>query len=136
MLTKWKCTDFEKLCISYCFYWSTLNNIGNVNWHKFLPIAVVMCLYVVHWLSSMKNHIRLFRTYIYNPNKNLTKFEPLKPSRSGDQLFSIQNIQGSCEAAMFGPKNTTIILKILILPVYIFWHKIFRAFSYYTQMLL
>ena len=31
---------------------------------------------------------------------------------------SIQNIQGCCETAMFGPKNTMFILKILILPVY------------------
>ena len=60
------------------------------------------------------------RTYIYDPNINLSKFEPLKPYRSGDnQPFSIQNIQGSCEAAMFGPKNTMLILEILILPVYI-----------------
>ena len=33
-------------------------------------------------------------------------------------MFYIQNIKGSCEEAMFGPKNTMFILKILIPPVY------------------
>ena len=55
------------------------------------------------------------RKYI-STNINLSKFEPLKPSRSGNiSLLVFQNIQ----AAMFGPKNTMFILKILILPVYI-----------------
>ena len=31
-----------------------------------------------------------------NPNINLSKFEPVKPSRSGDiQPYNIQNIKGS-----------------------------------------
>ena len=38
-----------------------------------------------------------------NPNINISKFEPLKPSRSGDQPYS--NFEGSCEAGiLFGKK--------------------------------
>ena len=44
----------------------------------------------------------------------MTKFEPVKPSHSGDI-----SLLGNCESAMFGPNNTMFILKILILPVYI-----------------
>ena len=58
---------------------------------------------------------------MYNPNIKLSKYEPLKPSRSGDISLLIFKISKEAlkQPAMFGPKNTTFILKILILPVYI-----------------
>ena len=65
---------------------------------------------------------------IYITNKTYSLYSQYKPDKIWAsetfsfrryQPFSIKNIKGSCEAAMFGPKNTMFILKILILPVYI-----------------
>ena len=48
------------------------------------------------------------------------------------QPFSIQNVQGSCEAAMFGKKIQCLFSKYSYV-LCIFRHKIFRAFSYIPE---
>ena len=89
-----------------------------------------MMRYALKCLNSLKAHNHLFGQFLnmsiyitnktYTPSINLTKFEPLKPSHSGDiSLLVFPISKGSCEAAMFVPKNTMFILKILIIPVYI-----------------
>ena len=61
-----------------------------------------------------------YQQNIYTPYKNLTKFEPLKPSRSGDiSLLVFKISKEAVETAMFGPKNKMFFLKILILLAYI-----------------
>ena len=67
---------------------------------------------------------------IYNPNINLTKFEPLKPSRSGDiglLVFSIskETVKQPC----LDQKIQCLFSKYSYF-LCIFWHKCFRAFSY------
>ena len=88
--------------------------------NNFLLISVTSCglgllfVFINYFGQILNMSIYITNRTLYSPYINLTKFEP---------------IYGSCEAAMFGPKNTMFILKILIL-LHIFWHKIFRAFFY------
>ena len=57
---------------------------------------------------------------VYIPNINLTRFEPLKPSRSGGiSLFSILILKEAVEQPYCLAKNMIFIHKILILPVYV-----------------
>ena len=86
-----------------------------------------------HLFGQFLNISIYYQQNMYTPYINLTKFEPLKPSRSGDISLLVLKI---CKQAVKQPCldqkiYTMFILKIPILPVYILIsHKIFRAFSY------
>ena len=72
------------------------------------------------------------RTYIYSQYKP-EKFEPLKPSRSGDiSLLVFKISKEAVNQPCLDQKIQCLFLKYSYF-LCIFWHNIFRAFSYITK---
>ena len=69
----------------------------------------------------------------YTPNINLTKFEPLKPSHSGDISLLVFKIStAAAKQPCLDQKIQCLFLKYSYF-LCIFWHIIFRAFSYIAK---